>query len=340
VSVKTNQTFKFFLFWLFSKKLNRKNKIEVHFHGRIYADTLIEGNGMASTHDPLMIEDVRAASVLAIALVYVREMRPKLLLELDPLGEGMTDEEIDEVLVDRWDSLGTEERVKWWTKSKKLQEDLLKLATRPTELVTMPNQTDVVDGGKYAGCRLPGKRSGYQNFCSKQFRQARLDLARHHSISVETVQIADIWRKLGLQWGELVQAQRDTWKAFAKGKATQPALERFVQHPTRAISREASVDDVKTEVATGVATPFIVQDYLDKFQIMKILETAINGAIGAQSPDPRIFIANYLYEQAGVSGARLRACVEYAVAAAPQPMVMERDSDREDVLRDEGNAAF
>lgn len=158
--------------------------------------------------------------------------------------------------------------------------------------------------GKYQGGQLERKLSGYQNFCSKLFLDAKRNLASDQSLEIEKIETKDVWRELGKVWRELTDLERQQWNAFASGKASMPVMDRFVQRPTRGVSRERSVieDPPKTEhehdpLKFNSPFPqafFNVEDYLSKFKIKELLEQSLNEAVAVQCPDPRIFIADKL----------------------------------------------
>ena len=157
------------------------------------------------------------------------------------------------------------------------------------------------------------KRSGYQNFCSKLFLDAKRNLASDQSLEIEKIETKDVWRELGKVWRELTDLERQQWNAFASGKASMPVMDRFVQRPTRGVSRESSVieDPPKPQQKPDAALdplqvhilgpphvkedePWHVDDYLAKFKLKELLERSLNDAVAVQCPDPRIFIADKL----------------------------------------------
>jgi len=139
--------------------------------------------------------------------------------------------------------------------------------------------------GKYAGGKLSGKKTGYQNFVSKQFAGVRGVLAQNLCVEKEEIGAGDVWRELSLGWKELSEEQREHWKAFAKGKAAMPVM---------------VLSDWRTPHASPPTTHQIDKqvwarvEYLAKHNLQEILDDAINAATDAQSPDPKIFIANFL----------------------------------------------
>lgn len=168
---------------------------------------------------------------------------------------------------------------------------------------------------KSQGGRLEGKRSGYQNFCSKLFLETKQNLARDQSVEIEKIETRDVWRELGRVWSEMTEREREDWRVFAKGKGPMPVMDRFVQRPTRGVSRESSVieesphpqhrpDPVLDPLQIHIIGPpnlqqeqpsvFNVEDYLAKFRLKELLEKSLNDAVALQSPDPRIFIADRL----------------------------------------------
>ena len=173
---------------------------------------------------------------------------------------------------------------------------------------------------KSQGGRLEGKRSGYQNFCSKLFLETKQNLARDQSVEIEKIETRDVWRELGRVWSEMTEREREDWRVFAKGKGPMPVMDRFVQRPTRGVSRESSVIEesppawacrqrcccppVLDPLQIHILGPpnlqqeqpsvFNVEDYLAKFRIKELLEKSLNDAVDLQSPDPRIFIADRL----------------------------------------------
>jgi hypothetical protein len=266
-------------------------------------------------------EQVRTASVLQIPVSFVCEVRPVIRLELESVTTCFVDDDwVDGVLVERWDSLTTQQRVAWWRCSPASSSayaaqikwdstpgestrgaDAKEMTVEQAEQATASNQAafplayvyqkagpDSTDWGKYDGGRVGVKRSGYQNFCSKQFKSARENLARDRSLMVEEIETTEVWKELGRVWSELTENQREHWKAFAKAKAAMPVMDPFVQRPTRSVSRESSVEPASSCVSLHA-------EYLSEHNIKSLLEEAINAAIVQQAPDPRMFIAAYLY---------------------------------------------
>ena len=139
--------------------------------------------------------------------------------------------------------------------------------------------------GKYAGGKLSGKKTGYQNFVSKQFAGVRGVLAENLCVEKEEIGAGDVWRELSLGWKELSEEQREHWTAFAKGKAAMP-VHRLSDWRTPHAS-PPTTHQIDKQVWARV-------EYLAKHNLQEILDDAINAAIDAQSPDPKIFIANFL----------------------------------------------
>ena len=84
--------------------------------------------------------------------------------------------------------------------------------------------------GKYKGGRLSGRKTGYQNFVSKQFTGVRLGLSEQYEVAPKEVATSDVWRELGYQWSNLAAEQQEQWKAFAKAKAAQPDTTLVLRH--------------------------------------------------------------------------------------------------------------
>jgi hypothetical protein len=288
-------------------------------------------------------EQVRTASVLQMPVSFVCEVQPKCRLELESVSTcTIYDDEVDEALIERWDSLTTQQRVVWWrcspasssayaaqikwdstpaesTRGADAEEKTVEQAEEaaasnqaafPFAYVYQTADPDSTDWGKYDGGRVGVKRSGYQNFCSKQFKSARENLARDRSLMVEEIETTEVWKELGRVWNELTENQREHWKAFAKAKAAMPVMDPFVQRPTRGVPHAGSESSVEPSSVSLSAA-----EYLSKHNIKSLLEEVINAAIVQQPPDPRMFIATYLC--AG------RIAAQASVRAAPAEMAAE-----------------
>jgi len=252
-------------------------------------------------------------------------MQPACRLELESdTRDTYGNDEVDDMLVDRWGLLTTQQRAEWWSKTtwdgSYGCSTQIKWGSTPSESTRgsdaeektveqaeeaaasnhaafpfgYANQTadpDSTDWGKYDGGRVGVKRSGYQNFCSKQFKAARENLARQRSLMVEGIETAEVWKELGRVWNELTENQREHWKAFAKAKAAMPVMDSFVQRPTRGVPHAESPSSVEPSSVSLHA------EYLSKHNIKSLLVEAIAAAIVQQPPDPRMFIAAYLYNE-------------------------------------------
>ena len=84
-----------------------------------------------------------------------------------------------------------------------------------------------------------GRRTGYQNFCSKNFKNA----VQHVKIDsgANNVDNKDVFRELGVKWREMSSDQKLAWNKFASGSNTMPVLPEFEQRPGRGATREHSV---------------------------------------------------------------------------------------------------
>jgi len=89
------------------------------------------------------------------------------------------------------------------------------------EPVVQESESVSVGWGKYTGGKLPGKRTGYQNFVSKQFDNAKQHM-QDFALDYEPGRM--VWSELGSIWKQLKADQREQWKAFAKGKAAEPVM--------------------------------------------------------------------------------------------------------------------
>ena len=172
---------------------------------------------------------------------------------------------------------------------------------RPAEVGEDPN-----DWGKYAGGRLSGKKTGYQNFASKHFAWvSSWVLAENLCVEKEVREPehrqTNVWRELALEWKALSEKQREHWKAFAKGKAAMPVMvlsDWRTPRPTPDEAKPTASELPTTHQIDKLAWERV--EYLAKHNLQKTLDDAINAAIDAQSPDPKIFIAHFLASPYGL----------------------------------------
>ena len=155
----------------------------------------------------------------------------------------------------------------------------------------------VVTWGKYTGGKLPGRKSGYQNFVSKQFALARQHLAIFHDCDPSEISSGDVWSHMSVVWRGLDVKTKEHWGAFAKGKADEPqmGISDWIEH--RKSEVDTSVKDPSpsrfSALPDGGGLPR-VKEYLKKHDLQRVLQDALNAAVKDRSSNPKLFIANYL----------------------------------------------
>ena len=160
----------------------------------------------------------------------------------------------------------------------------------------------VVTWGKYMGGKLPGRKSGYQNFVSKQFSLARQHLAIFHDCDPSEIASGDVWSHMSVVWRGLDVKTKEHWGAFAKGKADEPqmGISDWIEH--RKSEVDTSVKDLfecKSTQAAGapmsLGSDLSVKEYLKKHDLQRVLQDALNAVVKDRSSNPQLFIANYLW---------------------------------------------
>ena len=164
----------------------------------------------------------------------------------------------------------------------------------------------VVTWGKYMGGKLPGRKSGYQNFVSKQFSVARQCLAIDGGCATSEVATGNVWSHMSVVWRGLDVKTKEHWCAFAKGKADEPrmVISDWIEHPKSKV--DTSVKDLfelKPTQAVGehwfdapmsFRSDLCVKEYLKKHDLQRVLQDALTAALKDRSSNPQLFIANYL----------------------------------------------
>lgn len=183
--------------------------------------------------------------------------------------------------------------------------------TAATDVVTAESEQTSVQSeaavtlGKYTGGKLPGKKTGYQNFVSKQFSVARQYLAIDGGCATSEVAAGNVWSHMSTVWRGLDVKTKEHWDAFAKGKADEPqmGISDWTEHERSNVDllddcgRRQTMGDVQVRFAgrESLRSDLCVKEYLEKHDLQHVLQAALNEAVKDGSSNPRLFIANYLW---------------------------------------------
>ena len=170
------------------------------------------------------------------------------------------------------------------------------------------NEGEFVGWGYYTGGKLPGDKNGYENFVSKQFKNVGEALTLQFTEGGR--KDGDDRRELARIWKSFTQDKRDHWEEFARGGAAEPMmciedLEDLVREGLME-SGAAEIQEyfLRTREEVAHTTEVRVRDYLAKHNLTGVLVEAIATAVEVQSDDPKVFIANFLYDKAGIAHPR------------------------------------
>jgi hypothetical protein len=222
------------------------------------------------------------------------------------------------------------------------------------EVVPIDEKRACSDFGEYMGGKLPGRKTGYQNFISKQYKNVSEALTNQWTEAGRRP--GDELRELARAWKQMNHDQRDHWKAFAKGRASEPKMsveewedltrERCLEEGARD-ARQLYLDDLLSKRTVGVyeqtpvepttstaeVTPKLEEmsqmsrealaidvrakvmkqkeeeeafaskkfAYMHDHKLDSVLSEAANAAVVAESDNPMVFIADFLYQKAGIS---------------------------------------
>lgn len=239
-----------------------------------------------------------------------------------------------------WNELTENEKAYWMEMSKRYCDPIKWDEKRPCP-----------DFGDYTGGNLPGKKTGYQNFISKQYNNVDEALTNQWTDAGRLA--GDVMLELARAWNEMNHVQRDHWKKFAKGKASEPKMsvedweeltrERSLEEGAYECRQlylddqlgrcnshldedssttidqtvklslhemsQVSIDAVASEVPPKVMKQKDEEEafaskkfaYMHYHKLDSVLSEAANAAVVAESDNPMVFIANFLYQKADLS---------------------------------------
>jgi len=189
------------------------------------------------------------------------------------------------------------------------------------------NEGEFVGWGYYTGGKLPGDKNGYKNFVSKQFKNVGEALTNQWSEGGR--KDGDEMHELERAWKSFTQDKRDHWEAFARGEAAEPKMsveewedltrERCLEEGAQECRQyyldyllgemsQTSIDAVASDVRAKVLREKEEDEsaaskqlaYMNKHKLGSVLSEAINAAVVAESDNPMVFIADLLYQKAGI----------------------------------------